>query len=240
MISTKIGRRLVPAANPTQGVEGFYDTPPLARVWDFSADGARRSIEESLERLDLDRIDLVLIHDPDDFAVESLAGAYPALHELRSSGVIRAIGIGMNQCEVPRWFIARADLDCVLIAGRYTLLDSSAGESLLPECELRQVSVLAGGVFNSRILADPRPGSTYDYAPAPANLVERAQRIRAVCAAHGLPIGAVALPYPLRHPAVTATLVGARTPAEITADAGYLSMTVPDAVYEELAAAGLS
>ncbi len=239
VISTKVGRLLVPATGPTQGVEGFYDTPALSRVWDFSADGARRSVEESLERLGLDRIDLVLIHDPDNFAEESLAGAYPALHELRSSGVIGAIGLGMNQCEVPRWFIARADLDCVLIAGRYTLLDPFGAESLLSDCERRQVCVLTGGVFNSGILADPRPGSTYDYAAAPAELLERAQRIKAVCAARGLPVGAVALHYPLRHPAVTAALVGARTPQEITQDVEYLTTNVPDAVYEDLAAAGL-
>lgn len=239
VVSTKVGRLLVPATGPTDGVEGFHDTPALSRVWDFSAGGARRSVEESLERLGLDQLDLVLIHDPDDFAVESLAGAYPALHELRSQGVIRAIGLGMNQCEVPGWFIARADLDCVLIAGRYTLLDSSAGERLLSDCERRQVSVLTGGVFNSGILADPRPGSTYDYAPAAAALVERAQRIKTVCASHGLPVGAVALHYPLRHRAVTAALVGARTPQEITQDAGYLELTVPEAVYDELSAAGL-
>jgi D-threo-aldose 1-dehydrogenase len=239
LISTKIGRRLVPATGPTNGVEGFYDTPALERVWDFSGDGARRSIEESLERLGLDRIDLVLIHDPDDFAEQALAGAYPALHELRSAGVIGAIGIGMNEPDTPEWFLARADLDCVLIAGRYSLLDSRAAQSLLPECERRNVSILAGGVFNSGILADPRPGSTYDYSPAPADLLDRAGRIRAVCSAHGLPIGAVALHYTLAHPAVTAAVIGARTPEEITQDVGYLDRPVPNAVFAELTAAGL-
>jgi D-threo-aldose 1-dehydrogenase len=239
LVSTKVGRRLVPATGPTDGVEGFYDTPPLRRVWDFSGDGARRSIEESLERLGLDRIDLALIHDPDDFAEQALDGAYPALHELRSAGVVGAIGIGMNQPEIPEWFLARADLDCVLIAGRYSLLDSRAAESLLPECQRRNVSVMAGGVFNSGILADPRPGSTYDYSPAPDDLLDRARRIRAVCAAHGLAIGAVALHYTLAHPAITAAVIGARTPQEIEADIGYLAQAVPDEVFAELDAAGL-
>lgn len=235
-VSTKVGRLLVPSAGPVDGVDGFYDTPRLTRVWDFSRDGALRSIDESLGRLGLDRIDLALIHDPDDHAAQALDGAYPALHQLRSEGVVGAIGIGMNQPEIPAWFIARADLDCVLIAGRYSLLDTSAAAELLPECERRGVSVLAGGVFNSGILADPRPGARYDYQPAPPGLVERAQRIRAVCASYGLPIGAVALAFTLRHPAVTAAVIGARTADEITEDVGYLELHVPEALFAELGA----
>lgn len=233
-VSTKVGRLLVPSADPVDGVDGFYDTPRLTRVWDFSRDGALRSIDESLGRLGLDRIDLALIHDPDDHAAQALDGAYPALHQLRSEGVVGAIGIGMNQPEIPAWFIARADLDCVLIAGRYSLLDTSAAAELLPECERRGVSVLAGGVFNSGILADPRPGARYDYQPAPPGLVERAQRIRAVCGSYGLPIGAVALAFTLRHPAVTAAVIGARTADEITEDVGYLELYVPEALFAEL------
>jgi len=235
-VSTKVGRLLVPSYDPVDGVEGFYDTPRLTRVWDFSHDGALRSLEESLGRLGLDRIDLALIHDPDDHAAQALDGAYPALHQLRSEGVIGPIGVGMNQPELPTWFIARAELDCVLIAGRYSLLDTSAAAELLPECERRSVGVLAGGVFNSGILADPRPGATYDYQPAPPRLVERALRIRAVCASYGLPIGAVALAFTLRHPAVTAAVVGARTADEITEDARYLALDVPEALLVELGA----
>jgi len=235
-VSTKVGRLLVPSDDPVDGVEGFYGTPRRTRVWDFSHDGALRSLEESLGRLGLDRIDLALIHDPDDHAAQALDGAYPALHQLRSEGVIGAIGVGMNQPELPTWFIARADLDCVLIAGRYSLLDTSAAAELLPECERRGVGVLAGGVFNSGILADPRPGATYDYQPAPPGLVERALLIRAVCASYGLPIGAVALAFTLRHPAVTAAVVGARTADEITEDARYLALDVPEALLVELGA----
>jgi D-threo-aldose 1-dehydrogenase len=236
VISTKVGRRLIPSVDAVDGVDGYYGTPQLARVWDFSREGAMRSLEESLRRLGLDRIDIALIHDPDDHAAQALDGAYQALHKLRSEGAVGAIGIGMNQPELPAWFIARADLDCVLIAGRYSLLDTSAAAELLPECEQRGVAVLAGGVFNSGVLAEPEPGARYDYQPAPPGLLERAQRIRAVCADYGLPIGAVALAFTLRHPAITAAVIGARTAAEIAEDVGYLERHVPDALLAELGA----
>jgi D-threo-aldose 1-dehydrogenase len=145
----------------------------------------------------------------------------------------------MNQAEMLEWFLPRADLDCVLIAGRYTLLDPSAGVTLLPECQRRGVAVLVGGVFNSGILAVPGSTATYDYLPAGPELVRRAERIAAVCARHGFPIGAAALQFSLRHPAVTAAVVGARSPAEVATDAGYLACDVPDALFEELAADGL-
>jgi D-threo-aldose 1-dehydrogenase len=239
VLSTKVGRLLVPATGPVEGVESFYGTPPLTRVWDFSRDGALASIEASLGRLGTDRIDVVLIHDPDDHAEQALDGAYPALAELRDAGVIGAIGVGMNQAAMLEWFLPRTDLDCVLIAGRYSLLDGSAADRLLPECQRRGVAVLAGGVFNSGVLADPGPGATFDYQPAPAPLVERARRIAGICAGYGLPLGAVALQFVLRHPAVTAAIVGARSPAEITQDAGYLGLTVPDELFGQLSAEGL-
>jgi D-threo-aldose 1-dehydrogenase len=239
VLSTKVGRLLVPAAGDVQGAESFYGTPQLTRIWDYSRDGTLASLEGSLARLGLDRVDIALIHDPDDHGPEALDGAYPALAELRAQGVIGAVGVGMNQTQMLEWFLPRADLDCVLIAGRYSLLDPSAAASLLPACQARGVAVLAGGVFNSGVLADPGPGATYNYQPAPADVVGRARRIREICARHGAEIGAAALQFTLRHPAVTAALVGARTPGEITADAGYLSAQVPDALFRELAAAGL-
>jgi D-threo-aldose 1-dehydrogenase len=235
VLSTKVGRLLVPADGPVEGLEGFYGTPPRRRVWEFSADGARRSLEQSLERLGLHRVDIALIHDPDEYAQEALDGAYPALHDLRSQGVIDAIGVGMNSPELPEWFVANADLDCVLIAGRYSLLSQSAATSLLPLCLDRGVAVLAGGVFNSGILADPRPGNTYDYRPAPTELVERAQRMRARCAEYGVPIGAAALHFTLAHPAITTAVIGARAAAEITEDAAYLDLDVPQELLADLA-----
>ena len=239
ILSTKVGRLLIRPPGPLGDTEGFYGAPPLARVRDYSPDGVRSSLEASLRRLGLDRIDVALIHDPDDHAHEALDGAYPALAQLRSEGVIRAIGIGMNQIGRLEWFLPRTDLDCVLVAGRYSLLDTSADARLLPECRRRGVAVLAGGVFNSGILADPRPGARYDYQPASPELIARAGRIARVCARHGLPIGAVALHFTLRHPAVTAVVVGARSPAEISEDIRYLGTAVPDPVFDELAHEGL-
>jgi D-threo-aldose 1-dehydrogenase len=240
VLSTKVGRRLVPATGDVEGAEGFYGTPRLARVRDYSRDGALAALEASLRRLDTDRIDVALIHDPEDHAVEALGGAYAALDRLRSEGTIGAVGVGMNQAPSLEWFVERADLDCVLVAGRYSLLDTAAADSLFPACQRRGVAVLAAGVFNSGILADPRPGATYDYAPAPAGLIDHAQRIRAVCARYGVPIGAAAIRFALRHPAVTAAVVGARTVTEVTENVSYLATTVPAELFAELAAERLT
>ena len=235
VVSTKVGRRLVPAAGPVDGADGFYGTPVLSRVRDYSADGARRSLEDSLQRLRLDRVDIALIHDPDEHMAEALDGAYPALARLRADGTVGAIGVGVNSASVAEWFVSRCDLDCVLVAGRYTLLDDSAARSLLPLCQARGVAVLAGGVFNSGILADPGEGARYDYALAAPGLLARARRIAEVCARFDVPLAAAALRYVLRHAAVTAAVAGMRTPDEVRADAGYLDLPIPDALWTELA-----
>ncbi len=239
VLSTKVGRRLVPATGDVQGADGFYGTPQLTRVRDYSRDGALAALEDSLRRLGTDRIDIVLIHDPDEHAEAALDGAYAALDQLRSEGTIRAVGVGMNQAPLLQWFAERADLDCVLVAGRYSMLDTAAAGGLFPACQRRGVAVLAAGLFNSGILADPRPGATYDYAPAGRGVLQRAQRIRAVCARYGVPIGAAAIRFALRHPAVTAVVVGARSAAEVAQDVEWLAAAVPDALWDELAAAGL-
>jgi D-threo-aldose 1-dehydrogenase len=234
VVSTKVGRLLVPAAGDTEGVEGFYGTPPLRRIRDYSRDGVLRSLEESLRRLGLDRVDIALIHDPDDFMDQAADSAYPALAELRAQGAVGAIGAGMNSAAALTWLVERCDLDCVLVAGRYTLLDDSAAQSLLPLCQRRGVAVLAAGVFNSGILAGPGEGATYDYAPAPPATLARVRRMRDACARHGVPLAAAALQFALRHPAVTAAVVGARTAEEISTDVGYLSTPIPDALWAEL------
>jgi D-threo-aldose 1-dehydrogenase len=235
IVSTKVGRRLVPATGPVDGTEEFYGTPPLTRVRDYSRDGVLRSLEDSLRRLRLDRADIALIHDPDDFMSEALDEAYPVLADLRSQGVVGAIGAGMNSATQLTWLVERCDLDCVLVAGRYTLLDRSAADSLLPLCLRRGTAVLAGGVFNSGILADPREGARYDYAPAASDVLARARRIRDICASYHVPVAAAALRFTLRHPAVTTAVVGARTPAEILSDVSYLSADIPAALFRDLA-----
>lgn len=167
-LSTKVGRILEPWEGGGDDLaQGFAVPASHRRRWDFSADGVRRSIEASLERLGLDRIDIAYLHDPDDHGEQALSQAYPALERLRAEGVVRAIGVGMNQTSLLARFLRESDVDAVLCAGRYSLLDQGAAEELLPEAAARGRSVVVGGVFNSGLLADPRPGATYDYAAAP-------------------------------------------------------------------------
>jgi D-threo-aldose 1-dehydrogenase len=213
--------------------------PAAKRVWDLSRDGVRRSLEESLERLGLDRVDVALVHDPDNHEREAAEQALPALVELRDQGMVRAIGAGMNQAEMLTRFVRELDLDLVLMAGRYSLLDQGALAELLPACVERGVAVVIGGVFNSGLLADPRPGATFDYAPAPPELVERAGRLQAVCARHGVPLRAAALAFPFGHPAVASVLVGARTAAEVQDAVAMVDRPVPAELWAELVAEGL-
>ncbi|MFC8224891.1 aldo/keto reductase [Streptomyces sp. NPDC057287] len=243
-VSTKAGRLLDPltpgetAAH--QGLsDGFAVPHTHRRRWDFSADGIRRSIEDSLGRLGLDRIDLVYLHDPDDHGEAAFREGYPELEKLRAEGMVGAIGAGMNQTAMLTRFLRETDVDAVLCAGRFTLLDHSALETLLPEAAARGRGVVVGGVFNSGLLADPRPGATYDYAAAPAPLLDRALRIRAVAGRHGVPLRAAALHYPLRHPAVAGVLVGTRSPDEVRDAAAQLRTPVPDALWDDLRAEGL-
>jgi len=233
VVSTKVGRRLRPEAHPPEGI--FAVDRALAPVFDYSADGVRRSLDESLHRLGLDRVDIVLVHDPDDHQEEALAGAFPALVDLRDQGVVRAIGAGMNQWQALDRFVHEADLDVVLVAGRVTLLDRSATDALLPRCAQTGTAVVVGGVFNSGVLAgDAR--QSFDYLPAPAEVVTEVARLRAVCEGHGVPLGAAALQLPLRHPAVTGVLIGARSADELATDLGWAAVDVPDALWDELGA----
>ncbi|MFE2937837.1 aldo/keto reductase [Streptomyces sp. NPDC059255] len=243
-LSTKVGRILEPvpgdaATEPDDLDHGFAVPATHRRVWDFSADGVRRSIEDSLTRLGLDRIDIVYLHDPDDHAEEAFTQAYPALERLRAEGTVGAIGAGMNQTAMLTRFLRDTDTDVVLCAGRFTLLDQSALTELLPEAAARGRSVVVGGVFNSGLLADPRPGATYDYAAAPPALVERALRMDTVTRRYGVPLRAAALHYPLRHPAVASVLVGTRSAAEVRDAAGLAGLTLPDDLWAELRAEGL-
>jgi D-threo-aldose 1-dehydrogenase len=234
-LATKVGR-LLRAQAPPDPTQFFTEAPPLNPVFDFSYDGVMRSVEESLQRLDLDRIDILHIHDPDDHFEEALSGAYPALDELRAQKVIGALGAGMNQVEMLARFAREADFDCFLVAGRYSLLDQSAGRELLPLCAEKQIAVLVGGVFNSGLLAG---GSTYDYVPASDERVAEARRISEICSRYGITTKAAAVQFPLRNPAVTAVLVGARTSREIEENIASLRTSVPDELWDELRSEGL-
>lgn len=238
VVSTKVGRLIRPAdeAQAAHDISAWVDNAGRVPVFDFSYDGVMRSFEESLERLGLDRVDVLHIHDPDEHHDDALAGAYVALRRLRDEGVIRAVGAGMNQVEMLARFAQEADFDCFLVAGRYTLLDQTAARELLPLCMQRDVVVIAGGVFNSGLLADPKPGATYDYTPAPADLIERAQRLGERCAVHGVSLKAAALQFPFSHPAVATVLTGARTPDEIRENADLFSVTIPPGLWDELRA----
>jgi D-threo-aldose 1-dehydrogenase len=239
VISTKVGRLLQPAQPPYgMDTEGFAVPATQVRVFDFSADGVRRSLDASLRRLGLDRIDIVLIHDPDDHGEQALREAYPALERLRAEGSVRAIGVGMNQAKMLTRFVTDTDIDIVLIAGRLTLLDNSAADTLLPAAEERGVAVVAGGVFNSGLLAAPVAGARFDYQVAPAALLARARELEAVCARYGVPLRAAAARFPLRHPAVASVLIGARSAAEITDVIRLRDADIPAALWDALAAVG--
>jgi D-threo-aldose 1-dehydrogenase len=232
VLATKVGRVL--SATAVNDDDGFVDTPPVGWIYDFSHDATRHSLDESLARLGVARVDLVHVHDPDDHADAALGGAFAALRKLRDEGVIRAIGAGMNQSALLARFVREAGVDCVLLAGRYTLLDQSGLDELLPLCTEHGASVVAGGVFNSGLLADPSPRATYDYVPAPPELVERARRLADVCARHGVDLKAAALRFPLAHPAVACVLTGARSAAEMAENARFFAQPIPLALWDDL------
>ncbi|GAA4073354.1 aldo/keto reductase [Nonomuraea soli] len=226
-LSTKVGRLLVPGHPPQRDTQGFDVVSDLRRVWDFSADGVRRSLDDSLKRLDVDHVDTVLLHDPDDHVEQALDEAYPALERLRSEGVVGSIGIGMNQWQVPSRFVRETDIDVVMLAGRYTLLDRS-GRDLLDECAARGVRVLAAGVFNSGLLATHEPSGTYDYAPAPPEVLERARALARLCERHGITLPQAAIAFPLTHPAVSAVVLGMRSADEVKQNTELYGAAVPE------------
>ncbi|MEV7215572.1 aldo/keto reductase [Kitasatospora cineracea] len=238
-LSTKVGRLLVPQDGTGRDTEGFAVPATHRREWDFTADGVRRSLEASLERLGLDRVDIVYLHDPDDHADQALDEAYPALERLRAEGVVGAIGVGMNQTAVPARFVRDTDIDAVLLAGRYTLLDQSGLDELLPLADERGVGVVNAGVFNSGLLADPAPGARYDYRTAPAALLDRALALKAVCERHGVPLRAAAAQFGLGHPATVSVLVGVRRPEQVRDAAELMERPVPAPLWAELRERGL-
>jgi D-threo-aldose 1-dehydrogenase len=242
VLSTKVGRLLDPlAAVRGQDTEGFAVAATHRRVWDFSRDGIRRSVEESLQRLGLDRVDIAYLHDPDEHLEQVLAGGYPALEELRDEGVVAAIGAGMNQAPMLAELARNTDVDLVMLAGRYTLLEQGALDDLLPVCERRGIGVVAAAVFNSGVLAhrDPPEDATYDYARAPADVLDRARRIADTCERHGTTLPEAAIAFPLGHPAVVSVCVGARSPDQVRRNARLLAAEIPQDLWDELREQGL-
>lgn len=236
VLSTKVGRLLRPHPEPTGSdlAAGGFDVPDdLVRVWDFTADGVARSIEESLTRLGLDRIDIVYVHDPDDAVDEAISQAIPALIALRDQGVIRAVGVGMNQWQAPLRMVLETDLDVVMLAGRYTLLDRT-GEQLLDECERRGVAVVAAAPFNSGILARPWPaeGGNFNYAPASDRVLWQARRLAETCQEHETELPVAALQFPLRHPAVASVVSGMRSAEHVDAAVAGMRTPVPDGLWQ--------
>lgn len=242
VVSTKVGRLLEPLAEVRGRDDHGFDVPATyRRVWDFSRDGVLRSLESSLMRMRVNRIDIVYLHDPDDHYRDALDHAYPALEELRSQGVISAIGAGMNQSAMLADFARHTDMDVFMLAGRYTLLEQPALDDLLPVCEQRGIAVVAAGVFNSGLLAssNPHAGTRYDYAEAPPKLVERARRMAEICEHHGSSLPAAALAFPLGHPAVVSVCVGARSVDQIERNVQLHRVGVPPEVWAALKAEGL-
>ena len=234
VISTKIGRLLKPST--TDFDDFFLDADnTVERKMDFSAAAVRRSLEDSLVRLGVESIDILYIHDPDDYADIAIREAYPELEKMRAEGIIKAIGIGMNQCEIPTRFVKETDIDMVLIAGRYSLLDQQAALDLLPAALERGVDIVVAGVFNSGILANPVKGATFDYMPASDELINRAVRFREVLDGHGVSLTGAAMQFPFQHPAVKAVLVGCRSEAEVLSNITEFNKPISSQVWTDLA-----
>lgn len=237
VISTKVGRLLVP--NPTpQGNDlhtGGFDVPDdLMRQFDYSSDGVLRSIEGSLQRLGLDRIDIVYVHDPENHMDDAVSHALPALCKLRDEGVIRAVGAGMNYVAPLRRIVADADVDVVMVAGRWTLLDR-AGAPLLEECADRGIAVVAAAPFNSGLLAQSFPtAGKFDYADAPAKTIAQAQHLAKLCADSGVELPAAAIQFPLRDQAVVSVVSGMRNGAQVLDTVSRLWAPIPDELWHQV------
>lgn len=245
VISTKVGRvlqKFTPEeiAGKVAGLAAFVGVDPtIFPVFDFSRQGILKSLEESLRRLDLDRVDIALIHDADDQLDKAIAESYPVLDELRSQGVIRGVGVGLNYCSYATKAVKEMDLDIILIAGRYSLLDQSAQDELFKECLKKETSVMVGGVYNSGVLASPTPESTYDYVKVKPEILKRALDIKHLLADFHIPLTAAAIQFPHRHPAVTCVLTGSRSVQELSSNIADFDMDIPDATWSALEESGL-
>ncbi|WAC70297.1 aldo/keto reductase [Microbacterium sp. SL75] len=238
VLSTKAGRLLVdnPEGEGQLDDDGFIVPATTKRVWDFSRDGVRRSIHESLERLGVDRIDIAYLHDPDEHWDAASTTGIEALRELREEGVLGAIGVGMNQAEMPAAFIRECDIDVVMLAGRYTLLDRTAERELLPLAVEHDVAIVAAGVYNSGLLSSPDvpTDARFDYSQAPEALIEGARDMAALCREYGVTLPDAAVQFALRHPAVRSVVLGARTVQHVTSGVERAQVEIPAELWERL------
>lgn len=245
VISTKAGRLLRPNPEHDGGLDlaaDFHVPTTLRREWDFSEAGIRASLDESLERLGLDRVDILYLHDPERHDLDlALGEAFPALERLRAEGAVEAIGIGSMVTDALAASVEAADLDLVMIAGRYTLLEQPAADDVLPACRERGTRVVAASVFNSGLLAKDQPSrdDRYEYGRMPEPLWERLQRLVAVCRAHDVPLPAAAVQFTLREPSVRSVVVGGSRPEQLRRSAELMAVDIPDGLWDDLAAEGL-
>ena len=232
VVSTKVGRLIVPSEKADDpGWEN--STAAVERIFDFSAAGIERSLLESLERLKMESVEMVFIHDPDGAADQAISEAYPVLERLRAEGIVKTIGIGITSNEIPTRFINETDIDVVLIALKYTLLDQSAAIELLPTALKKGVSVIAGGVFNSGILTNPKAGATFNYEPASPEVLARAQKIEKFFLDRGVSLAQAALQFPMQHPAISAILVGCRSADEVTTNVALYNREIDSHIWRE-------
>ncbi|MCK2023825.1 aldo/keto reductase [Microbacterium sp. kSW2-24] len=245
VLSTKAGRLLRPNPEHTGGLDtanDFHVPDDLQRVWDFSADGIRRCLDESRERLGIERIDLLYLHDPERHDLDlALAEALPAMEKLRADGEVAAIGIGSMVSDALAAAVRSADLDLIMVAGRYTLLEQPAAADVLPACQETGTGIVAASVFNSGLLAasEPRRDGRYEYGQLPDDLWDRLVRIAAVCADHGVPLPAAAIQFPLQAAEVRSVVVGGSRPAQLEQNAEYAALAIPAELWQNLAAEGL-
>jgi D-threo-aldose 1-dehydrogenase len=242
VLSSKVGRVLVPNLHPTgRDPEGFAVPDQLRRERDYSRNGVVRSIDTTLARTGLDRLDVVYVHDPDDHWQQAADEAIPALADLRSQGVLRAIGVGMNQSGMLARFLRETPVDVVMLAGRYTLLEQDALDDVLATATTADKSVVAVGVFNSGILAQQRPGlgAKYNYQDAAPEIITRANQIADICEQHGISLPAAAIAFPLAHPCVVNVTLGMRSAAEVHRNVNLYDSRVPPGLWSDLRASGL-
>lgn len=249
LLSTKVGRVLSPTRNPAAVVNGFHNSLPFDQRFDYTYDGIMRSVEGSFNRLGLNRIDILYVHDIGEPQVGTdtiehrsnlLDSGTRALEQLKRQGIVGAVGLGVNTVEICEDLVGRMDMDLILLAGRYTLLEQSARGRLFPMCLKHNIRLVIGGVFNSGVLATgPVEGAHYNYAPAPQSIMDRVAAIQAICARNDVPLAAASLQYPDRNPLVASTLIGTSNAGSLIRNIEQFNMPLPGGLWDELRAEGV-